>query len=172
MGLNPAALALGEALRQVPTMQWPIQLTAKTPFHVGVAALVFGGPHVLSPADDVAEFGYPNPDTQDTRDNRNWFSPPYDGAQLVAWFRPPEIDKTYIIDFSCEGGPGGPFVLEDSDGNTEAVDIAPDTSGAGYATTNEHVSRTFPAGSHEWRWFALSCSTYWRFSSCELTILP
>ncbi len=172
MGVSAAELALGKALGHPPTIQWPIQLTPKTPFHVGVAALVFAGAHVLSPADDVAEFGYPNPETQETLDDHLWFSPPYEGARLVAWFRPPELDRKYNIEFSCDGvGPGGPFILESSDGTTETVEIAP-SSGAKYATTNEHMSSTFLAPEHEWRWFVLSCSTYWRFSYCELNVLP
>jgi hypothetical protein len=173
MGVSAAELALGKALGRTPTIQWPIQLTPKAPFHVGMAALVFAGPHVLSPADDFAEFGYPNPNQQEAKEGGFWFYPPYEGARIVVWFRPPELDRKYNIDFSCDGGePGGPFILESSDGNTETVEVPQGPGNVAYPTAHEHVSSTFLAGGHEWRSFTLSCSTYWRFSYCELNVLP
>jgi hypothetical protein len=172
MGVSAAHLALGKALGQIPSIQWPIQLTPKEPFHLGISALVFVGPSVLSPADDLAQFGSSNPDVQEARESGSWFYAPYDGARVVAWFRPPELNRKYDIDFVCEAGWGGPFTLESSDGNSETVNVQGPDSTVGYATTTEHISRTVEANDHEWRWYALSCPTYWQLTYCELTELP
>ena len=171
MGVSATQLALAKTLAQVPKTPWPLQLTPRTSFHLGIAALVFAGPRVLSPADDVAEFGAPNPDQQGAKEGGGWFFPPYEGARVVAWFRPPQANRKYNVDFECEAGSGGPFTLESSDGNTETVDVQL-TSNAAYATATEHISSTFEAGNSEWRWFSLSCPTYWRLSYCELNALP
>jgi len=48
---------LEKALSTPPSIDYPIKLTPHTPCVVGRAALVFAGPHVLNPADNVAEYG-------------------------------------------------------------------------------------------------------------------
>lgn len=172
MGVSPAQLALGKALGQIPTIQWPIQLTAKASFHLGMAALVFAGPTVLSPADDLAEFGYANPDQESASEDGDWFFAPYDGARAVAWFRPPQTGRKYNVDFACAAGWGGPFTLETSDGSSETVAVPTDFQHEAYETVTEHIGSTFEAGTHDWYWFALSCPSYWRLSYCEFNMLP
>jgi hypothetical protein len=178
MGVSPAELALGKALGQIPTLQWPIRLTTKTPYHLGIAALVFANATLLSPADDLAEFGSAIPDQQ-LASETGWFYPPSDGASVVAWVRPPELGRKYSIDFSCEAAQGEPFTLTSSDGNTETVDVQQAPGNARYPTMTTDISSTFAATDHAWRWFALSriagesgpYPDYWRFSNCEFSPL-
>jgi len=172
--------ALENHILQAPDagIQYPVHLTAKSPFAPGVAALIFAGANFLSPADDIAEFGYPNPDHEEANEQKLWFYPPYDAARIIAWFRPPEAGRKYNLDFSADVGPHlvtievGPLVLESSDGDTETVAIDPFPTNAQYPTKTQEISSTFSADTREWRWFALSCASYWRFSYCELNVLP
>jgi len=167
--LAEAAQHFGQA-----SIQWPLNLTPKTPFHLGVAALVFVRPHLLSPADDDAEFGIrkvaPFPGENPALSERTHL-PPDDGAEVVAWFRPPEIEREYNVDFSCQGVTGDSFVLQLSDGSSESKDVATDDYyGRGIGKLN--ISANVFADQHQWLSFSLSSDAYWRFVSCEISILP
>jgi hypothetical protein len=168
-------LELARHLGQAPAIQWPIQLTPKAPFHMGVAALVFVSPHVLSPADDVAEFGvYPLPQSQEQKEEHRPLrhGPPHEGAHVVAWLRPPELNRDYNVEFTCLGMAEGTFDLEASDGGTETVDVPGDYTLAGVTTNTVNVSSNFVPQEHKWLWFSLTSGFYWKLLSFEITILP
>jgi len=163
-----AAQQLAEQLGHA-SFEWPIALTPKSPFRPGVAALVFVSPHVLSPADDVADFGYLVP----------WAPPidepppqglPHDGAHVVAWLRPPELKREYSVEFSCTGVPSSTFVLDQESGGQETKVVTGGTKGNFEVPI--HVPTTFHAGEADWTWFSLSASNHWKLESCEISILP
>jgi hypothetical protein len=163
--LDPSLL---KALGHLPFVgvQYPIRLTAQSSYVAGRAALVFVGPHLLIPADDIAEFGH----TEfwgEGEGGGTAYGPPHEGARIVAWFRPPEADRKYNIDFHCGGFVAGSFTLETSDGNIETTEITGPEEVA-----YEHVSVTFQADDNDWRWFSLSNTEYWRLDYCELTLMP
>src|SRR5215470_4692516 len=97
--LKPGDLALASKIVGDPhiLVKFPIRLTAHNPYLSGRAALVFVSPHVVSPADDAASFGEAQID-----DINGGFTttPPPAEACIHAWFRAPEADVTYNIDFS------------------------------------------------------------------------
>jgi hypothetical protein len=143
-------------------VQYPIRLTAQDPYLSGRAALVFVSAHGLSPADDNAHFG-------------EWvlddvygyhFVPPHDEARLVAWFRPPEVDRKYNIDFSIVASSGS-YSLASGDG-TETTDVPGPLS----VEWDKELSTTFQAHSNDWRSFTLSGTSYWQLNYCEINLLP
>lgn len=174
MGVTAAELALGKALGHTPTIQWPIKLTATMPFHIGVAALVFVSTHILDPADDVAQFGiYPLPqsDKQAADHFPELHGPPYDGAHLVAWIRPPELAREYSIVFTCTGMMESTFVLDSSDSGQETKTV-PGIPHPGGSEASLEIPAALSASEHKWYWFSLSSAGFWKLSSCEVSLLP
>ncbi|SRR6266516_1739707 len=166
--LADAAAQFGRA-----SIQWPIQLTPKAPFHTGVAALVFVSPHLLSPADDVAEFGIRNPPPlpgEDLGIAMRVHLPPYDGAHVVAWLRPPELSREYNVEFNCQGVTGDTFVLEQPDGSEETAEVSNASEGVNIGKLT--LSSNVQAQEHEWLRFGVTSGAYWRFVSCEISMLP
>lgn len=162
-----AAQQLAKQLGKAPTFQWPIRLTPRTPFHAGIAALVFVSPHVISPADDLAEFGYPVPDPAPYDGNPPPQGPPHDGAHLVAWLNPPEASREYSVEFKCEGVKASTFVLDQLGGGEETKDVA-----ASKTEITAAVNITTTAGGGDWVWLSLSANDYWKLFSCEISPLP
>ena len=144
-------------------VQYPIRLTAQDSYVFGRAALVFINPHGLSPADDVAQFG--ECFAMETQDEVWDYKPPHQDARLVAWFRPPEANGKYNIDFSILCSPGS-YSLASGDG-TETTEI----TGTGLDLSKQ-LSTTFYPNSNEWRSFTLSGTNYWVLRYCELNPLP
>jgi hypothetical protein len=169
--LAEAAQHFGQA-----SIQWPIQLTPKAPFHLGVAALVFLSPHLLSPADDAAEFGIrsvaPSPweDLDPPALSESTHLPPYDGAQVVAWFRPLELNREYNVEFNCQGVTGHNFVLGQRDGGQETAKATDASQAGGIGLLS--LSTNIQAGERDWLTFGMSSDAYWRFVSCEISMLP
>src|SRR5262245_42284280 len=89
---------------------------------MGRAALVFLSPHVLNPADNVAEYGW---QTTEPGYGSVVHTPPHGGACVVAWFRPPVGALKYNVNFSCEAVRGHSLVLT-SEGDSETVNISAD----------------------------------------------
>lgn len=98
--------------------------------------------------------------------DRHELEPPHGGARIVAWFRPPEADRTYVIDFSIVGAPGS-YTLESGDG-TETTQV-PEVELLNF---DKHLSTTFHPYSSNWFPFTLSGSMYWTLNYCELNLLP
>ena len=149
---------------------YPIELTPHSPYLVGRAALVFVAPHVLNPADDLAEYGW-----QDFDENYGYsHNPPHEGARVVAWFRPSDATRKYNVDFSCEGQPGHSLVLALNTGDTETVQVS--ASGYQYpelaGLEKVSVGTTFGAKNHDWKWFSLSSDGHWKLLSFEVFQLP
>jgi len=167
-----ASAALAAGMRPVPEIEWPIKLTPRASFHLGLAALVFASPTVLDPADDIAEYGYVTVLTpEQTGDHRHedQYHPPYEGACVVAWFHPPTLDQDYSIEFSCTGVGGSSFTLDTGDGAPEQQAV-PVTSG--YTTTaGVSISRPLHPATHEWFHFTLSSGGYWKLTACEIAML-
>jgi hypothetical protein len=160
--LDPSVLAALRSQLKAPQfgVQYPIRLTARTPYLSGRAALVFVSPHFLSPADDAASFGI---DTLDPEEGT--YGPPYQDARIVAWFRPPEAGRKYNVDFSILVSPGSSYSLA-SDGGTETMDYGDEVP------AYKLLSTTFFASSSDWLSFTLSGTNYWRLDYCELNQLP
>jgi hypothetical protein len=161
------ATALRAQLGRPPLgVKYPIKLTAQNSFLSGRAALAFVSPHLLIPADDVAAFGSGSLVEGGEGESPYEFEPPHQDARIVAWFHPPEVDRTYVIDFSIVGSPGS-YALESDDG-TETTQI-PEIELLDF---DKHLSTTFHTNSSEWLPFTLSGSMYWTLNYCELNMLP
>jgi hypothetical protein len=148
--LDPdVARALTDQLGQPHfAVNYPIRLTAQNPYVSGRAALVFVHPHVVSPADDIAACGeFLLVESEAGID----YKPPHQDARVVAWFRPPEVERTYNIDFSIIGSPGS-YSLESSDG-TETTQIP------GLLDWDKDLSTTFHSHSSGWLSFTLRAQT-------------
>lgn len=160
--------ALVGALAKPPgsAIKYPILLTPRSPFLTGIAALVFASAHVVSPADDVAEFGAQPALGEEGGKGVD----PYDGARVVAWFRPPELSRTYDIVFECRARYLASFNVETSDGGMETVQVTGASDNV--YTASQNVSLTFDVQSHDWRWFSISSDAYWRLLSCQISPLP
>lgn len=92
-------------------LQFPIRLSPQTPYSVGRAALVFVSPHVIDPAENIAEFGW-NSGGIAVEDAGIYYEqhPPHSDAYVVAWFKSPSVGTKFGIEFLCKGLPG-PFLL-------------------------------------------------------------
>jgi len=155
-----------------PGIQYPITVTPRTPYMTGVAALVFVSPHTVSPADDVAEFGVQiPPPAEDPGIGWNYL-PPYEGARTVVWFRPPQAGREYVLELGGDAYSLGDttFDLDAGDGGKETVEI-PLGGGPDYLRS-QTVSYPISPSDRDWRWFSLSASSYWRYSSCQIVQLP
>jgi hypothetical protein len=163
------ALTVQPGMKVIPT-QYPIQLTPHTPYVMGRAALVFVLPHVLSPAADLAEYGW-----ADFDDNYGWLhSPPNEAARVVGWFRPSDAGRKYNVDFSCEGQPGHSFMLTSSGGVSETVHLATDNLDYPELAPLVKVSvgKTFTAQNQDWKWFNVSGDGHWKLLSLEVVQFP
>jgi hypothetical protein len=168
MGKQPLP-TLGPPKGLKPTIQYPIHLTPQKPYALGVAALVFVNANTVSPADDLAEFGiYPLPLPEGADPSHPHPSqPPIEGARVMTWFRPSELNRTYNLEFTCLAMEGSGFELEPSDGAKETFSV-PGYSG----TASMHMPANVLATEHDWLWFSLSSPGYWKFESLEISILP
>jgi hypothetical protein len=143
---------------------YPIELSATTQFLPGVAALVFVSPNVIDASQDHAEFGLRVTHPEAEIDDRYEFVPPHPDARLVAWFRPAEAERTYLIEL--EAFAVGSFTLVDEGGVTEVVQPSPGSLDR-WGVSAAHVSRTFPGGT-DWRWFSFSNEVWWSLSKCRI----
>jgi hypothetical protein len=142
------------------TSQYPIRLTAQNPYLAGRAALVFGSAHVVSMADDIAEFGVHDTTIDAYSDI---YYAPYPGAGLVAWFRPSRADKNYNIDVTVVLHAPGTLSLEGLVG-TETLEVDVGT-GRTIGTTFYGEDTTI------WRSFFVSYTNYWKVDHCEINEL-
>jgi hypothetical protein len=158
--IDPGALqALYANLQPGFGSTYPIQLTARTSYLAGHAALVFGSPTVLSPADDIAEFGFaePGPGGGDV------YNPPYPGASLTAWFRPLQADKEYHIDFHIDLNAPGTLSLQFFD-DTETLEVD--------VGTGRTIGTTFYASAaNVWVSTVVWYDNYWKLDHCEINQL-
>jgi hypothetical protein len=151
------------------TIQYPIYLTPAKAYVQGVAALVFVNATTVSPADDLAEFGiYPLPLPEGEPPSKpHPFQFPNEGARVMAWLRPSELNRTYNLGFTCLGMKGNGFDLEASSGPTETFTV-PGIDGTGSVLMPASVIPT----EHDWLSFSLTSGGYWKFESLEISILP
>ena len=124
--------------------KYTIRLTARESFVQGRAALVFVSPHVHSPADDVAVYGESQFDGGEVGIE---YSPPHEGARLVAWSLPPNAGGKYNIDFEIVAAPGS-YSLEGPEGVIT-------TQVPGLLHVDRHVATTFQPYSNDWFSFSL-----------------
>ena len=155
---------LAPTLRKIPSQtHFPIHLTPRNPYLLGVAALVFAHPHVLSPADDIADFGaesYPLEGTD------QWVPEelPHPGACAAAWFRDQEAGNKFYVEFGCEGS--GLYTLT-TYSSSETVQLG---SGPGLIST---TLLSDPAAKLGWQQVVVSCDNVpWHFRHFELGLLP
>jgi hypothetical protein len=143
---------------------------------MGRAALVFVGPHVLDPGEDVAEFGWSQLVITEGGSFYQHYDP-YPDARVVAWFNSPEVGRKYSVEFLCGGLPGHSFFLHSSAGGISSVQIPGSTSEKQTLTeylTEIPVSVTFvhSATDKPWRWFSVSGNAHWRIRSLEIAQFP
>jgi hypothetical protein len=161
---------LERALSTPPSIDYPIKLTAHSPYLMGRAALVFAGPHILNPADNFAEYGW---ETIEEAYGSLVHNTPHDGACVIAWFRPPVAGRKYNVNFSCEGLRGHSLVLV-SGGDTETINISTENYEIPEALplAKADAGTMFEAKDLNWKWFSLSSDQHWRLLSFEVVQLP
>lgn len=167
--IQRARQSLEKALIVQPHMivpDYPIKLTPQSPYVMNRAALVFVLPDILSPADNLAEYGWLAFSESEVGVEH---IPGREGARVIAWFRPSEENRKYNVDFSCEGETGQSFVLALSTGDTETVHVSGDFSAV---LISELVGTTFEANNKNWRSFSLSMTGHWKLLSFEVNQLP
>jgi hypothetical protein len=165
-----SSVNLERALKTPPSIDYPIQLTPQSPYVTGTATLVFVSPHILDPADSLAEYGS---ETTEPGYGSSVHSAPYEGACVVAWFRPPVAGCKYNVNFSCEGLRGHSLVLA-SESETETITINTGDSEIPEALPLAEVTAgtTFEATDSAWMRFSLSSDQHWRLLSFEVVQLP
>lgn len=155
-------LDVGPAFEQLKSPMWPIQLTPHAPYVMGRAALVFGSPYVLSPADDVAEFGSGSFSAEALFEHYG----PYPEARVVLWFKPPELERAYNIDFTCQGQPGHSLSLASSKGDREAKSVPGDFAYADLKKTS--IGTNYVPTNNHWVSFTLTSGGHWKFLSVDI----
>jgi len=161
---------LEKAVSMPPGIDYPITLTPRSPYVTGRVALVFAGPHILNPADNVAEYGW---ETTEPGYGTLVHNAPYEGACVIAWVHPSVAERKYNVNFSCEALRGHSLVLA-SQGDTETVEISTDNTEIPEALPLVEASAgtTFEAKDLSWKWFRLSSDQHWKLRSFEVILLP
>jgi hypothetical protein len=154
-------LAVGPAFEQLKSPMSPIQLTPHAPYVMGRAALVFGSPYLLSPADDVAEFG-----SGFFSGRAGWeHYGPYPDARVVVWFKPPALGRAYSIDFTCRGQQGHSLSLVSSKGDRETNNVCPHVESDLQETS---IGTNYVPRDNDWVSFTLSSGGHWKFLSVDI----
>jgi len=172
--------ALGKGLVPVE----PIELSPAKPFVKDRAALVFVSQHLLDASKDNAIFGYLTEET--TGKGKQPLKPfdvahaPHSGACVVAWFRPVVRPAQYVITVRCTGQGLGYKDMVNPDSAQDHFTLTPGEGGQQVTTTApwslkpQRLGLVFLAGGSDlkgWFSFVLSATDYWRFLSCEFSLL-